>query len=152
MKIERGPVPIDFARELVEQALLVASRSADEEVRVAYAREQEAIQSIETVDIREKQLDALDSHWMEKLHVADAVESVLARQPGIANVVSACFLTLARAKEDERAYLYVDSDRHTGANAARPSLVIQLTAETLLAADELEPLLTTTIARARRPS
>lgn len=145
MILDRGPVPIDFERELVEEALVVASRSADAELQAAFLEEREAVHSIETVDIREKHLDALDSQWMEKLHVAEALESVLARHPGLEDVVSRCFLKLARAKEDEKAYLHTE-DRE------KPALVIQLTADTLLAMDKLEPLLVTTLARARRPS
>ncbi len=154
MKLERGPVPIDFARELVEEALVVASRSADAELRAAFLEEREAVHSIETVDIREKHLDALDSQWMDKLHVAEALESVLARHPGLEDVVSQCFLRLARVKEDEKAYLYTDEGPRPGTNATatKPALVIQLTVDTLLAMDKLEPLFTTTLARARRPS
>jgi len=154
MKLERGPVPIDFARELVEEALVVASRSADAELRAAFLEEREAVHSIETVDIREKHLDALDSQWMDKLHVAEALESVLARHPGLEDVVSQCFLRLARVKEDEKAYLYTDESPRPGTNATatKPALVIQLTVDTLLAMDKLEPLFTTTLARARRPS
>lgn len=145
MKLERGPVPIDFARELVEEALAVASRNADAELQAAFLEERDAVDSIETVDIREKHLDALDTQWMEKLHVADALESVLARHPGLEDVVSSCFVKLARAKEDEKAYLYSQ-------DVEKPALVIQLTADTLLAFEKLEPLLVTTLARARRPS
>ena len=156
MKLERGPVPIDFARELVEEALVMASRSADPELRAAFLEEREAVHSIETVDIREQHLDALDSQWLDKLHVAEALESVLARHPGLEDVVSQCFLRLARVKEDEKAYLYTDEGPRPGTNAtattAKPSLVIQLTVDTLLAMDKLEPLFTTTLARARRPS
>jgi len=154
MKLERGPVPIDFARELVEEALVVASRSADAELRAAFLEEREAVHSIETVDIREKHLDALDSQWMDKLHVAEALESVLARHPGLEDVVSQCFLRLARVKEDEKAYLYTDESPRPGTNATatKPALVIQLTVDTLLAMDKLEPLFTTTLARAKRPS
>ena len=146
MKLERGPVPIDFARELVEEALTVASRNADAELQAAFLEEKEAIQSIETIDIREKRYDALDSQWMDRLHVAEALESVLARHPGLEDVVSRCLLRLARAGEEEKAYLYTDD----APNAAKPALVIQLTADTLLAMDKLEPLLMTTLARARR--
>ena len=71
MKLERGPVPIDFARELVEEALVVT----DESPRLGLAT-----------------------------------------------------------------------------TATKPALVIQLTVDTLLAMDKLEPLLTTTLVRARRPS
>ena len=154
MRLERGPVPIDFARELVEEALMVASSSADAELQAAFLEEREAVHSIETVDIREKHLDALDSQWMDKLRVAEALERVLARHPGLEDVVSECFLRLVRAKEDEKAYLYTDDGPRPGidATATKPALVIQLTVDTLLAMDKLEPLLMTTLARARRPS
>ncbi|GMR23970.1 MAG: hypothetical protein BMS9Abin37_2452 [Acidobacteriota bacterium] len=156
MKLERGPVPIDFARELVEEALVVASRGADAELRAAFLEEREAVHSIETVDIREKHLDALDSQWMDRLRVAEALESVLARHQGLEDVVSRCFLKLARAKEDEKAYLYSDNASPPGIDATgtatKPALVIQLTVDTLLASDKLEPLLMTTLARARRSS
>jgi len=152
MILERGPVPIDFARELVEEALAVASRSADTDLQAAFLEEREAVHSIETVDIREKHLDALDSQWMEKLRVAEALESVLARHPGLENVVSRCFLKLARAKEDEKAYLYTQEAPPPDTDVKKPALVIQLTADTLLAKDKLEPLLLSTLARARRPS
>lgn len=89
MKLDRGPVPVDFARELVEEALAIASRNADAELQAAFLEEREAVDSIETIDIRERHLDAL--------------ESVLARHPGLDNVVSSCFVKLARAKEDEKA-------------------------------------------------
>ncbi len=156
MKLERGPVPIDLARELVEEALMVASRRADAELQTAFLEEREAVYSIETIDIREKHLDALDSQWMDKLRVAEALERVLARHPGLEDVVSRCFLRLARAKDDEKAYLYTDDGPRPGtdatATATKPALVIQLTVDTLLATDKLEPLLMTTLNRARRPS
>lgn len=159
MILERGPVPIDFARELVEEALMIASRSADAELQAAFVAEREAVHSIETIDIREKHLDTLDSQWMEKLRVAEALESVLARHPGLEDLVSRCFLTLARAKEDEKAYLFnheaLPPDielKKPALELKKPALVIELTADTLLAKDKLEPLLVTTLARARRPS
>ncbi len=130
----------------------MASRSADAELRAAFLEEREAVYTIETVDIREKRLDALDSQWMDKLRVAEAFESVLARHPGLDDFVSRCFLKLARRKEDEKAFLYTDDASLSGTDAAKPALVIQLTADTLLALDKLETLLMTTLARARRPS
>ena len=78
MILDRGPVPIDFERALVEEALVVASRSADAELQAAFQEEREAVHSIETVDIREEHLDALDSQWMEK-HVAEARSKVFSR-------------------------------------------------------------------------
>lgn len=152
MKLDRGPIPVDFARELVEEALDVASRQADAELQALFREERDAIASIETVDIREKRLDALDDHWMERLQVAAPLESVLARHPGVEDVVSHCFLRLARAKEDEKAFLYTDDRTPPGVGAAKPALIVQLTAHTLLELDKLEPLLRTTLARARRPS
>ena len=152
MKLERGPVAIDFARELVEEALVVASRRADAELQAAFLEEREAVHSIETIDIREKHLDALDSRWMDRLRVAEALERVLARHPGLEDVVSRCFLKLARGKEDEKAFLYTDDASLSGTDAAKPAFVIQLTGDTPLALDKLEPLLMTTLARARRPS
>ncbi len=152
MKLERGPVPIDFARELVEEALVVASRRADAELQAAFLEEREAVHSIETVDIREKRLDALDSQWMDKLHVAEALESVFARHPGLEDVVSRCFLRLARNKDDENAYLYTDDGPRPGIDTTKPAFVIQLTVDTLLAMNKLEPLLMITLNRATRPS
>jgi len=152
MKLDRGPIPVDFARELVEEVLNVASRQADAALQAAFREERDAIESIETVDIREKQLDALDDHWMERLDVARPLESVLARHPGVEDIVSHCILKLARAKEDEKAFLYTDDRSPPGVDAAKPALVVQLTAHTLLAMDKLEPLLMTTLARARRPA
>lgn len=150
MKLDRGPIPVDFARELVEEALEVASRKADAELLAAFREERDAVESIETVDIREKRLDALDDQWMERLHVADPLERVLASHPGVEDVVSGCFLKLARAKEEERAYLYTDEATPPGVGASKPALVVQLTAATLLALERLEPLVRTTLARARR--
>jgi hypothetical protein len=152
MKLKRGPFPIDVARELVEEALILAARNADVEVRAAFNEEKQAAESIETVDIREKHLDALDGHWMDRLHVAAALESVLARHRGVESVISRCFLKLARAKEHERAFLYADGRMPHGVDGGRPALVVELTPETLLAAERLESLLMTTLAKARRPS
>ena len=67
------------------------------------------------------------------------------------------FLRLAPGKKDEKAYLYTDDGPRPGidttatATATKPALVIQLTVDTLLAMDKLEPLLMTTLNRARRP-
>ena len=152
MKLDRGPVPIDFARELVAEALEIASKNAEGDVHAQFVEEKEAVQSIETVDIREKRLDALDIHWIERLEVAAALESVLGRHPGVEDVISECFLRLARAKEDERAYLHTASVSSPDEPVSKPSLVVQLTADTLLARERLEPLVMTTLAKARRPS
>ena len=152
MMLELGPVPIDVARDLVEEALIVAVRNADSKLQAAFRDEMEAVQSIETVDIRENRFEALDSQWMKRFRVAETLESVLARHPGVEDLVSKCFLKLARVKEDEKAFLYADEAIVPGSEAGKPALVVQLTVDTLLAVDKLEPLLRTTLARARRPS
>ncbi len=154
MKLERGPVPIDLARELVEAPLVVASRNADPELQAVFLEEREAVQTIETIDIREKNLDALDSQWMDRLRVSEALESVLARCAGLEDMVSGCFLQLARVKDDETAYLHTDDAGDAGVggiDTKKPALVVHVTADTLLALDKLESLLTHTLARARRP-
>ena len=152
MKLDRGPVPIDFARELVAEALEVASKSADAELQAAFVEEKEAVQSIEIVDIREKRLDALDSHWIDRFRVSAPLESVLGRQPGVADLISRCFLELARGKANERAFLLSSDARAADGALGKPSLVVQLTAATLLEREELEPLVVTTLAKARRPT
>lgn len=152
MKLESGPVPIDLARELVEEALEVASKDADAELLAEFREEKEAVAGIETIDIREKRLDALDNHWIDRLQVVAALENVLERHPRLEQVISHCFLSLARAKEDERAYLHDGDAPSPAGEAGKPALVVQLTAHTLLTRERLEPLLMTTLAKARRPS
>ena len=130
----------------------IASKSAGADLRAEFLEEKEAVQSIETVDIREKRLDALDSHWMDRLEVAAVLEDVLLRHPDVENIIARCLLKLARAKEDERAYLYAGDAPLPGSRTGKPTLVVQLTADTLLARERLEPLVMTTLAKARRPS
>ncbi len=149
MKVERGLVPIDVARELVEEALVVALRGTGSEIQAEFREEMEAVQGIEIVDIREERFEALDSRWMERLRVADTFERVLASHPGIEDLVSKCLLKLARANEGEKAFL--DDDGATvGRSDEKPALVVELTVDTLLADDKLERLLSATLARARR--
>lgn len=140
MRLLRGPVPIDVARELVEEALDVASRSADPKLRSVFQDELEAVQSIETVDIRENHFEALDSQWIERFRVAESLESVLSSRPGVAKRVSTCFLTLARNQEDERALLS-EEDTEDSSTVGKPALVVRLTVDTFLAVDKLERLL-----------
>lgn len=150
MKLQRGPVPIDLARELVDEALTVAAARASSKLRAAFRNEREAIQSIETVDIREKRLDALDSRWVQRLDVAESLEIVLARHPGVEDLVSACFLRFARAKEDEKAFLFDGDGAVPGGGHPKPSLVVDLTAETMLDREQLAPLIGRALAKARR--
>lgn len=147
MRLQRGPFPIDVARELVEEALIVAARDADPDLRAAFQEEVEAVQSIETVDIRENHFEALDGHWMERLRVAESLESALARHSGVEQRVSACFLVLARNVGDEKAF-FSDADAATSTPAEKPALVVHVTVATLFAIDKLELLLATALGRA----
>lgn len=152
MKLDRDPLPIDFARELVEEALAAAARRADAELQATFREERDAVHGIEIVDIREERIDALDAHWMERFRVSEPIERLLASHPGVETAISHCELQLARSKDEERAFLYASGSKpDAGAEGAGlPMLVVQLMAETLLELEQLEALLTTPIVSARR--
>lgn len=153
MKVDRDPFPLEFARELVEEALAAAARRADAELQDAFREEKEAIDGIEIVDIREERIDALDSHWMERFRVSEPIERILAGHPGVEKAISHCELQLARSKDEERAFLYVAgpmSEEDAPQSPRRPMLVVKLMAETLLELDPLEALLTTPLVSARK--
>jgi len=137
-------MPIDFAREFVEEALVAAARRADSELRETFREEKEAVDGIEIIDIREERLDALDSHWMERFHITQRFEDVLAAYPGVEDAVAECVVKLAPSPDEERAFLYASDPR------PKPVLVVQLTAETLLELDRLQALVSSPLTHASR--
>lgn len=150
MNLERGPVPIYLARELVEEVLHVASHDAKAEVRSQFRDEKDAIDTIETVDIRETRVDAFDRRWMNHFGVIDNLERVLVGHPGIEGLVSACSLSLARTDNDEKAFLYQPDEAVSGDDGAEPVLVVRITAETLLEREKLASLVRRALVKAKR--
>lgn len=148
MRLQHGALPIDFARELVEEALAAAAGRASVDEREMFREEKAAIDGIEIVDIREGRLDALDSRWMEQFHISDSFERVLGGHPGLEDAISECVLRLARSMEDEKAFLYA-SDATLKRDGGRPVLVVQLMAESLLSIERLQELLSLPLTSAR---
>ena len=149
MRLQHGALPIDFARELVEEALAAAAKRANVDEREMFREEKAAIDGIEIVDIREGRLDALDTRWMEQFHVSDSFERVLGDHPGLEDSISECVIRLARSMEDEKAFLYT-SNATLKRDGGRPVLVVQLMAESLLSIERLQELLSLPLTSARR--
>ena len=143
MRLQHGALPIDFARELVEEALAAAAKRANVDQREMFREERAAIDGIEIVDIREGRLDALDSRWMEQFHISDSFERVLGGHPGLEDSIAECVL------RDEKAFLYA-SDATLKLDGRKPVLVVQLMAETLLSIERLQELLSLPLTSARR--
>ena len=148
MRLQHGALPIDFARELVEEALAAAAGRANVDEREMFREEKAAIDGIEIVDIREDRLNALDIRWMEQFHVSDSFERVLESHPGLGDSISECVLRLTRSMEDEKAFLYA-SHRTLKSDDKKPVLVVQLMARSLLSIERLEEILALPLTSAR---
>ena len=149
MRLQHGVLPIDYARELVEEALAVAAKRANADEREIFREEKAAIDGIEIVDIREERLDALDARWMEQFHISDSFERVLGSHPGLEDSLSECVLRLTRSSEDEKAFLYA-SGATLKRDDRKPVLVVQLMARSLLSIERLQELLALPLISARR--
>lgn len=131
MRITNGPIWFDVAADLVDEALLVASRSAAPAVRQQYLADKEAIASIEIVDIREERFRQLDSQWAERFRLVEPLSGALEQLDGLSRGVSGCVLDRVRAAGEEGAAL----EPSTEGNGA--VLYLRLKAESLLSGERL---------------
>jgi hypothetical protein len=135
MRIANGSLWYDFAPDLVEEALLLASERAPSVERARFVQEREAIAGIETVDIREQCFRDSDTRWVGVFGIAKPLELLLRGAPNLADEISGCVLQRVRTKTEERAVLAPSSEH------ARSVLMLSLRPETVLDEKRLSDLL-----------
>ena len=135
MRVDAGPLWLEFAPDLVDEALLVASQHTSDAERERFKEERGAIAGIETIDIREECYRDSDARWATRFRISEPLEIVLRDAQFLANTISGCVVQRVRTASEERAVLAPSSD------LARSVLMMSLRPETVLDESRLIDLL-----------
>jgi hypothetical protein len=135
MKIQGGPFWFDFPHDLVDDALMEASRSAPETLRKQFLEERDAVSTIEIVDIREEHFRQLDARWAERLGIGEPLLGALRERGAKADRISGCVVQRVRAGAEEGAMLQPAED------GGRDVLCLAVRVDTVLSRDRLSNLL-----------
>lgn len=134
MRLQDGELLYELAPDLVEEALVSASKSAGKTLRQEFLDEREAIGSIEIVDIREESFRDLDVHWAKRLRIADPLFEVVREVPALGDRISRCAVQRVGPSAPESAVL------RQGVGDPLSILSLTVKAETLLSRDRLREL------------
>lgn len=134
MRLQDGELLYEFAPDLVEEALVSASKSAGKALRQEFLDEREAIGSIEIVDIREESFRDLDVHWAKRLGIAAPLFEVVREVPALGGRISRCAVQRVGPSAAESAVL------RQGEGNPLSILSLTVKAETLFSRDRLRDL------------
>lgn len=135
MRISGGPFWIEIPADLLERVLAAAAREAPPELRREYEQDRDAVESIETVDIREASVRNLDAHWVERFGALDPLRTALIEERKLGETVSGCVLFYTRYPGKEGMLLEPEGLPAGGV------LSLRLSPETLLSLPRLRQLL-----------
>lgn len=135
MRVDAGSLWLDLAPDLVEEALLVAAKSASDSERDRFQEERDAIAGIETVDIREECYRDSDARWAKRFGISEPLKTLLRQADSLAETISGCVVQRVRTVNEERAVLAPSSDR------ARSVIMMSIRPETVLDERRLSDLL-----------
>lgn len=123
---------VEYEARLVEAAVLAAlSSGADGR---SFRAERDPLYEIPDAEAREAAFKTFHARWFVRLHLDRPFRETLAERPEIAARCGRCLVARAAAARDESADLLVAPDRH-------PTVLIQVTPETVAAPARLRPLL-----------
>lgn len=131
-------IPIEYEPPLVEEAVLVAIRGRAEEPQLRADRD--ALYAIGDSEEREQAFRAFHAAWFERLGLDAVVDEALREQPAVRAGAGRCLVSLARARRDEGAELFVAASADAP-EPARRTLVLRLRPASLAEPDRLRPFL-----------
>lgn len=137
-EVETIELPVRFDEGLLERAVLLAVERAPGAERRSFRSARDPIYEIEEPQRRERAFRALHGDWFERLGVAAPLRALLAEQPVIGRSTSACLVAPADRPRDEHADL---REARAQQETARPVLVLQLLATTMVEPSRLAALL-----------
>lgn len=133
-------IGIMYASDLVEEAVLLAERTAPAvEVR-AFRCQRDRIYAVTDEEAREARFQSLHLQWFARLELNRVIEHVVSERTDVIQRVSHGRVRRALTRKDEGADL-VDEMTPGGAGSGIPTLVLRLRPTTLLEPDFLAPLL-----------
>ena len=139
-----GPEPsfLSFDPRLVEETVLLAERSLNEDERRKFRAERDRLYSLSDPDERETRFAGFHSEWFVRLELGDETRELLDEIPSFGArpaPFSRCAVIRAISAKEEGADLH--EERGRGKAAGKPALVIKVRPTTLLDAGRLRLLL-----------
>ena len=133
-------IRITYAHDVVEEAVLLAERTAAVEAARAFRRARNLAYQIADADERESAFREVHREWFAKMGLEGAIEQAIASRPELLTRLSHCRVLRAVRQQDEGADLF---DRAVQASDADrlPLLVITLRPALLLDRPSLSRLL-----------
>lgn len=130
---------LTYAPDLIEEAVLLAERSAAPSDVRGFRRERDRIYEIADAEAREASFRTLHLGCFARLRLDGVIEQVMQEHPDIVGAVQACRVVRALTRHEEGADL-VDAIA-PGDGRGKPMLVLRLRATTIVEPDALRALL-----------
>ena len=102
---ERSMLAIEYAPELIEEAVFLAVRGQPRES--GFRRQRDRAYEVRDLEAREAAFRKLHGEWFERLELGRPIVRALEEQPSIAAATQGCRVGPARAREEEGAELFV---------------------------------------------
>lgn len=133
-------IPVTYAHDVVEEAVLLAERTAPVESARAFRRARNLAYQIADADKRESAFRDLHREWFARMGLEKVIEQAIVHRPDLSARLSQCRVLRAVRQQDEGADLF---DRAVAASEAGqlPMLVIRVRPALLLDALSLFCLL-----------
>lgn len=133
-------IRLTYAPDLVEEAVLLAERTAPSDEARAFRRERNRIYELPDSEVREARFRSLHLRWFSHLAFDRTVEQIVSQREDIAGRVAEGRVLRALTRADEGADLLDAASTALGGDS-RPMLVLRLRPETLVEPDALPGLL-----------
>ncbi|NUO82625.1 hypothetical protein HUU05_21345 [candidate division KSB1 bacterium] len=119
------PYRVDYQPQLLEEAVLLAMRSHEDEPLFRWERDQIYVR-FETEE-REAAFQQLHLSWFDILRMGEPLQECFETWPLLREATQRCLIMKARTPKEAGAELYAAAEGFTAGNDAAPTLLIQLT-------------------------